>query len=93
MDEGLDTGPVLLWRKMALRPGDDFESIRERMAPELIRMMMKGLRGLRDEAVEPMPQALAAGRQYFVMHPRILAFAAAQIGKAIAAQSNLRQIS
>jgi methionyl-tRNA formyltransferase len=83
MDEGLDTGPILLCRRMTLQGGDTFGSIRERIGPAHVHLMLDGLRGLRDGTIKPVPQARGAGRQYFVMHPRLLDFASAQLARAL----------
>jgi folate-dependent phosphoribosylglycinamide formyltransferase PurN len=79
MESGLDTGPILLQKRIELRPGDGFASIRGRMAPEMVALMIEGIRGLRDRAIEPKPQEPRAGRQYYVMHPRVLAHAARRL--------------
>ena len=71
MDPGVDTGPLLLQRRVGLRPGDTIASLRRRMEPQMVELMLEGLRGLRDGSVTPRPQLAADGRQYFVMHPRI----------------------
>ena len=71
MDPGVDTGPLLLQRRVGLRPGDTIASLRRRMEPQMVELMLEGLRGLGDGSVTPRPQLAADGRQYFVMHPRI----------------------
>jgi len=71
MDRGVDTGPILLKRRMEIRPDDTFGSIRIRIEPETVEMMMEAIRGLRDGTLQPQPQRIEQGRQYFRMHPRI----------------------
>lgn len=83
MEFGLDTGPILLQKRIALRSGDSFVSIRQRMAPQMVTLMLEGIRGLRDGAIEPKPQELRAGRQYYVMHPRVLAHAARRLNERV----------
>ena len=75
MDRGVDTGPILLTRRLDLRPQDTFLSIRTRIEPTSVAMMMEAVRGLRDQTLRPEPQDVDQGRQYFLMHPRILACA------------------
>ncbi|MCG3198051.1 MAG: hypothetical protein HUU16_07780 [Candidatus Omnitrophica bacterium] len=75
METGVDTGPILLQSRCDLLPGDVFETIRARLEPMMVRLMIEGLKGLRDGSIRPSPQRLEDGRQYFVMHPRILDFA------------------
>jgi len=71
MDAGVDTGPILLQRRLDLRPGDTIASIRTRLEARMPSLMLEGLRGLRDETLKPQPQRLEDGQQYFVMHPRV----------------------
>ncbi len=75
MDEGVDTGPILLQRKFELRSGDTFDIIRQRMQPIMVNMILDGLCGLRDGTFQPEPQKKDEGRQYFVMHPRLQEYA------------------
>lgn len=79
MDRGVDTGPLLLTRRLAPRPGDSLESLRRRLEPAMVDLMLDGLRGLRDGALQLQPQDPAAGRQYFVMHPRLRQLAARRL--------------
>ncbi len=71
MDAGVDTGPILLQKRVELRPGDTIALLRRRMEPMMVEVMLEGLRGLRDGTITPNPQRAEDGRQYFVMHPRI----------------------
>jgi len=73
MDSGVDTGPILLQRRLELRPGDTIASIRTRLEARMPLLMLEGLRGLRDGTLKPQPQRPEDGRQYFVMHPRLRA--------------------
>ena len=75
MDPGVDTGPVLLQRRLDLRPGDTFAAIRTRIEPLMVEMMLEAIRGLRDGTLLPTAQRIDDGRQYFVLHPRMYAYA------------------
>lgn len=81
MDRGVDTGPILLHHREHLRDGDTLAAIRRRLEPEMVALMLDGLRGLRDETLQAKPQAKEAGRQYFVMHPRLKASAARKVAE------------
>jgi folate-dependent phosphoribosylglycinamide formyltransferase PurN len=83
MDNGLDTGPILLCKPIELRMGDTFESIRERVPEMQVNMILDGLRGLRDGSIQPQPQEASAGRQYFVMHPRIRSYAVKRLRESL----------
>lgn len=71
MDRGVDTGPILLHYRVEIRPGDTFEAIRRRMEPRMPELVLESLRGIRDGTLRPQTQNPGAGRQYFVMHPRL----------------------
>ena len=73
MDAGVDTGPILLQRRLELRQGDTIASIRTRLEARMPLLMLEGLRGLRDGTLKPQPQRPEDGRQYFVMHSRLRA--------------------
>jgi len=75
MDKGVDTGPILTLRRMQVFPGDDFKTLRRRIEPEMVRLMMATLRGIEAGDVTPLEQADEDGRQYFVMHPRLKMYA------------------
>ena len=72
MDQGVDTGPVLLQHKVALSKGESIESLRARMEGMMPGIMLKGIRSIRDGRLTPRPQQPGEGRQYFVMHKRLL---------------------
>ena len=46
--------------------------------------MLQAVRDLRDGKVEPQPQAAADGRQYYVMHPTIMALARKRLQQQLA---------
>jgi methionyl-tRNA formyltransferase len=73
MDAGVDTGPILLRHYEQIQKDDTLTRIRRRLEPQMVKLMMRGLRRLRDQNLEPQPQAIEEGRQYFVMHPRLRA--------------------
>jgi folate-dependent phosphoribosylglycinamide formyltransferase PurN len=84
MDRGVDTGPILLQSRAELHPGDTLAVIRTRLEPAMVSLMLNGIRGLRDGSLNPIPQAPEAGRQYFVMHPRLKAAAAERLQRLVA---------
>lgn len=75
MDVGVDTGSILLQRRVEIRHGDTIAALRRRMEPMMVEVMLEGLRGLRDQTITPRTQKPEDGRQYFVMHPRVKACA------------------
>ena len=87
MDEGLDTGPILLSRSVPLRRGDSFAKIRVRAEVVMVEAMRDVARGLREGTLQPRAQAFDEGRQYFAMHPRMLAEAREQLARTIENQN------
>lgn len=71
MDQGVDTGPILLRRKVDIQPGETIADLRRRMEPLMVEMVLAAVRGVRDGTLDPQPQRTEDGKQYFVMHPRL----------------------
>ncbi len=76
MDAGVDTAPILLIEKIPVREKDSFVRIRQRIEVKMVDVMLEGVRRMRDGTLTVQPQAPQDGRQYYVMHPRIKAYAA-----------------
>jgi methionyl-tRNA formyltransferase len=57
MDEGLDTGPVLLQRAAIIEAGDTGASLRARLAAEGAALLLEALEGLADGTLHAVPQA------------------------------------
>ncbi len=56
MDEGLDTGDILLQREVEIRADDNAATLSERLAREGAELLVETLRGVRSGAVKPRPQ-------------------------------------
>ena len=56
MDEGLDTGPILLQRAVAIDPHDTGASLRSRLAGLGAPLLLEALQGLADGSLHPRPQ-------------------------------------
>jgi methionyl-tRNA formyltransferase len=72
MAAGIDTGPILARRHIAIEPGDNLARLRRRFEPVMVELLLEGVRGVRDGTLTPETQEPADGRQYFVMHPRLV---------------------
>ena len=59
MEEGLDTGPVLLQRSLAIDPQDTGASLRARLAAAGAPLLLEALQGLATGALKPQPQPAA----------------------------------
>jgi methionyl-tRNA formyltransferase len=60
LDEGLDTGPIVLQREVPIAPADDTGSLGERLAGLGAPLVVEALRSLRDGTADVMPQDAAA---------------------------------
>lgn len=63
MDEGLDTGPILLRRAVDIRPDDTGGSLLARLAPAGADLLVETLAGLAEMEIEPLPQDEAAATE------------------------------
>jgi methionyl-tRNA formyltransferase len=76
IDKGIDTGPILLHKRLAKIPDDyDFQVIRAVLETYMVELMVEGVKGLASGKLSPIPQSKDSGRQYYVMHPRIKEYA------------------
>lgn len=87
MDSGVDTGPILQKDTLMLHENDTFKTIRERIEVLMVQLMLSGLQELRDGNITPKLQQREAGRQYYVMHPRIHQFAEKKLRKSLELKS------
>jgi methionyl-tRNA formyltransferase len=71
MDRGIDTGPIARIERVPIRAGDSMERLRKRFEPVMVRLMIEGIRLVRDDALELRTQTESQGRQYYLMHPRL----------------------
>ncbi|HEY7886640.1 MAG TPA: methionyl-tRNA formyltransferase [Steroidobacteraceae bacterium] len=58
MEEGLDTGPILLQRAVAIGPRDTGTTLRATLADEGAALLLEALQGLGDGTLHPRPQPL-----------------------------------
>ena len=56
MDEGLDTGPVLLQKETEIMNDDTFETVSRRLSEMGAVLLMETLKGLNDRSLKPVPQ-------------------------------------
>ncbi|HVI05405.1 MAG TPA: methionyl-tRNA formyltransferase, partial [Sphingomicrobium sp.] len=56
MDEGLDTGDILLQRELGISPDDTSETVSPRLAGLGADLMLETLRGLEQGTIQPLPQ-------------------------------------
>jgi len=56
LEEGLDTGPILLQREVAIRPGQTAADLFDVLAAEGAPLVVETLAGLANESIQPKPQ-------------------------------------
>lgn len=81
MNKGVDTGPILLVKKIELNVHDTFASIRMRLEVVMVNAMLEGVHAIAASSIRSKPQDIQDGRQYFVMHPRIKCIAGQKLAK------------
>lgn len=72
MDAGIDTGDILRLQRIPLEPQDDIERLRNRFEPAMCRLLTETCIDYLQGRLERRPQRPQDGRQYFMMHPRLL---------------------
>ena len=58
MDEGLDTGPILLRREIGIDPSETGATLRAKLAAQGAPLLLEALQGLADGTLQPRPQPL-----------------------------------
>ncbi len=56
MDEGLDTGPILLQEETEIADEDNAETLSEKLSNMGVSLLMETVRGLKDSSLKPLPQ-------------------------------------
>jgi methionyl-tRNA formyltransferase len=56
MNEGLDTGPILLQEETEITDEDNAETLGEKLSDLGVSLLMKTVRGLKDSSLKPLPQ-------------------------------------
>jgi len=69
IDEGIDTGPMLLQKKIDIIKGDNIESLRNKTTPLSVELVSEVIKGIEKNKLKPKKQG--SGKQYFIMHPRL----------------------
>jgi methionyl-tRNA formyltransferase len=80
--EAVDAGGVITSRLIDVKRGDSLGDLRERCATLSVDLLVEALRRIEVEKIRPAAASSDEGRQYFVMHPRLLQLAALRLRKA-----------
>ena len=73
--EAVDAGGVITSRLIDVKRGDSLGDLRERCATLSVDLLVEALRKIEVEKIRPTAASSEKGRQYFVMHPRLLQLA------------------
>ena len=79
MDRGVDTGPILRRYPTEVRDADTFRRYRARLLASAPQRLVETASDYADGDLEPMMQSIDEGRQYFRIHSRLKAIAAANL--------------
>ncbi len=85
VEPGIDTGGILAFREIQPRLGDTIAALRCRSYAVSVDTMVRCIDELQAGTTPPCPQLPTEGRQYFVMHPRLLQVAEHRLTRRIAA--------
>ncbi len=75
MDRGLDTGDILRIQSLEIGAGEGISQIREKAEPVMCRTMVTTCLDYLAGNISRRLQAEADGKQYFIMHPRLISIA------------------
>jgi methionyl-tRNA formyltransferase len=81
MDEGVDTGDILRTRQVEFAAGESIKQIRDRFEPIMCRELASACLDYLDGKLKRKPQKAGDGRQYFMMHPRLIEIVESKLQK------------
>ncbi len=84
MDKGVDTGDILQIKKVKVQRNEDIKQLRERFEPIMCRQMVTVCLDYLNGKIDRTPQKHEDGKQYFIMHPRLIEIAGTKMKQKIA---------
>ncbi len=69
VDNGIDTGDILLRKRISVFKSDTIDSIRLRCRTESVDLILETFKKLETGEIIPIPQKKNEGKQYYTMHP------------------------
>jgi methionyl-tRNA formyltransferase len=82
MDSGVDTGPIVIRKRININECDSISDLESKYLKEMVSLMISGVKMVRDEEICLLPQnngEVDRGRQYFATHRRMKAIAEKRI--------------
>lgn len=83
MDKGIDTGDILRIKRVKIEPNESIKQIRDRFEPMMCHEMVVTCLDYLNGKLERKQQKKGDGKQYFIMHPRLIELAEAKLNRAI----------
>ncbi|NLA48572.1 MAG: hypothetical protein GX876_03815 [Bacteroidales bacterium] len=74
IDQGIDTGDILSFRRISVEKDDSIDDLRNKSAIANFLLFTEIIAGFNVGVINRKKQQLQAGKQYFVMHPRLRAY-------------------
>ncbi|WP_446008354.1 formyltransferase family protein [Candidatus Electrothrix sp.] len=84
MDKGVDTGDILQIKKVKLETNEGIKQLRERFEPIMCRQMVTVCLDYLNGRIDRIPQKLEDGKQYFIMHSRLIEIAGTKMKQKMA---------
>ena len=80
VDAGVDTGDVVVQRRIEVLPGETLVQLRRRSAETGKELFVEAIRNIMHDTAVRLPQS-AASEQYFAMHPRLVELVERKLGE------------
>jgi methionyl-tRNA formyltransferase len=80
MDRGVDTGDILRVKRIPAHPGESIQRLRNRIEAQMSQQLVSACLDYLNGSLNRTPQMPDDGRQYFIMHPRLIALAEKRLG-------------
>ena len=80
MERGVDTGPIIIKRRIPVDSSDTINKLESKYLPEMVDLMISGVRMAKDQDLQLTPQRIKDGRQYFSLHKRMKSLVNKRLG-------------
>ena len=81
MAKGVDTGDILKVKKIKLKKNDSTRNLRVRFEPVMVKEMVEVVANVLKKRIKPQKQRLVDGKQFFVMHDKLIKIAELNLNK------------
>lgn len=71
IERGIDTGDILLFKEIAIEPGDRITDLREKSVVTNVELIIEAITKLEKSNLIRIKQQPSDGKQFFTMHPRL----------------------